>query len=79
MKNVLLGLVAIAVLSGCAAAGPQVASDDASIRVAPTGSNMLRKESQLRSHGVTAYDKEAFDQSRREPAPATAPAGGGPK
>lgn len=79
MKTMLLSAVAAVTLSGCAADGPQVASEETAIRVSPTGSNMLRKESQLRSHGVSAYDKEAFDPSRRDPPPATAPAGGGPK
>lgn len=79
MKTLLLCAVAAVTVSGCAADGPQVASEETAIRVSPTGSNMLRKESQLRSHGIQAYDREAFDQSRRDPAPATAPAGGGPR
>ena len=80
MKRTLPCAVAAVIVSACAADGAQVATgEEQALRVSPTGSNMLRKESQLRSHGIQAYDKEAFDQSRRDPAPATAPSGGGPR
>ena len=75
MKNALFVLGMLVALCGCATGGPQVASDDASIRVAPTGSNMVRKDSTLRSHGITAVDREGMEEARRN-AIALPPTGG---
>jgi hypothetical protein len=78
MKKLLLPLATVAALAGCATEQPVVAGEDTSLRVAPTGSNMLRKQPASRADGVTSYDRDALEEGRRNAVPVS-PVGGGPR
>jgi len=76
MKKLLLPLLCVAALCGCAAPEPMVAGDEL-LRVSPTGSNILRRQPNAeRADGVTSYDREALEEGRRNAVPVS-PVGGG--